>query len=238
MVRDAAQALFPSTRWSRVLLAQRDPARVREVLEELVRPRWKALYVLARQRLAPMDAEDAVQSFLARLVSAPPEEAFVRRLDPEQGSLRAYLKAAFARHLINLRASELAQKRGGGARAQALHDIEEQLSSGALTPEQLFERAWAASLFGETLLALEAEFTSGARRGPFELVQQVLAFGNTESYEVLATRYGMSLPQLKAFIHRTKRRFRSLLEERVTRTLAEGDDVETEIGQLLESLAS
>jgi DNA-directed RNA polymerase specialized sigma24 family protein len=229
--------LFPSTRWSRVLLAQREPARAREVLEELVRPRWKALYVLARQRLAPADAEDAVQSFLARLVSAPAQEGFMRRLDPEQGSLRAYLKASFRRHLSNLQASELAQKRGAGVEPAALHELEDQLSSAARSPEQLFERAWAASLFGEALSALEAEFASGARSGPFELVRQVLAFGNTDSYEVLAARYDMSLPQLKAFIHRTKRRFRGLLEERVARTLGEGESVEQEIGALLKALA-
>ena len=32
-------------------------------------PRWKALYVLARKRgLAPAEAEDAVQGFLARMI--------------------------------------------------------------------------------------------------------------------------------------------------------------------------
>src|SRR5262245_38315716 len=109
------EALFPSTRWTLVLAAKSDPALRRDVMRELVSGRWTALYVLARKHeLSPSAAEDAVQSFLLRVVEDGVEGNLVERLDPTRGSLRAYLKTAFRRHLANLRVHERADKRGGG----------------------------------------------------------------------------------------------------------------------------
>ena len=48
----------------------------------------------------------------------------------------------------------------------------------------------------------------------------------------------MTVPQLKSFVHRAKARFRQLLRARVADTMAEGDDVDAELGALLEALAA
>lgn len=224
--------LFPSTHWTRVIAAQRDPALSATVLAELVRPRWKPLYVLARKhQLSKEAAEDAVQSFLERLLDSGDD--LVARLDPEKGSLRAYLKTAFRHHLSNLGARERSEKRGAGVRPADLAELEAVLASDELAPDALFERAWAASVFAESLAALEAEFNSGLRRGPFEVLRELFAFGSTASYEELAARNGMSLSQLKAFVHRAKLRFRALFREHVQRTLGEGEDLDAEVKRLL-----
>jgi RNA polymerase sigma-70 factor (ECF subfamily) len=82
-----------------VLAARDRPEERRRALEELVAPRWKPLYVLARKHGLPAaEAEDAVQSFLARLI----EGDLLARLDPGRGRLRAFLRAAFHNHLVNL----------------------------------------------------------------------------------------------------------------------------------------
>jgi DNA-directed RNA polymerase specialized sigma24 family protein len=225
-------ALFPSTHWTRVIAAQNDPALSAAVLAELVRPRWKPLYVLARKHgLSKEAAEDAVQSFVERLLDS--NEGLVARLDPKKGSLRSYLKTAFRHHLTNLHTHERAEKRGSGARVEDLTELEAVLASRDASPDQAFERAWAASVFAESLAALEAEFAAGARRGPFEVLRELFSFGDTASYAELATRHGMTVPQLKAFVHRAKLRFRALFRDRVRRTLAEGDDVDAEVKRLL-----
>jgi RNA polymerase sigma-70 factor (ECF subfamily) len=225
-------ALFPSTHWTRVIAAQRDPALSAAVLAELVRPRWKPLYVLARKhQLSKEAAEDAVQSFLERLLDS--SEGLVSRLDPQKGSLRAYLKTAFRHHLTNLNERDRAEKRGSGVRPADLADLEAVLASPEASPDQAFERAWAASVFAESLAALEAEFGAGERRGPFEVLRELFSFGTTASYEELAARHGMTVPQLKAFVHRAKLRFRALFRDRVRRTLAEGEDVDAEVKRLL-----
>jgi DNA-directed RNA polymerase specialized sigma24 family protein len=227
------QGLFPATRWTLVLAARERPEQRRAALESLVAPRWKALYVLARKRgLAPAEAEDAVQGFLARLI----EGDLLSKLDPARGRLRAYLKTAFHHHLVNLHEHRQAQKRGG---PQASFDeVEALVASPAPSPEALFDRAWALQLFEEALAVIERELAAGERRGPFEVLRELFRFGETAPYPELAAKHGMTVPQLKSFVHRAKGRFRQVLRARVADTVAEGDDVDAELGALLEALAA
>ena len=230
-----APGLFPSTRWTLVLAARERPEERRRALEELVTPRWKALYVLARkQGLAAPEAEDAVQGFLTRLI----EGDLLAKLDPARGRLRAYLRTAFHHHLVNLHEHGRAAKRDAG-KAASLDDVEALLASPAPSPDALFDRAWALQLFEDALAAMEAELARGERRGPFEVLRELFRFGETATpYPELAARHGMSVPQLKSFVHRSKARFRQLLRARVADTVVEGDDVDAELGTLLEALAA
>jgi RNA polymerase sigma factor (sigma-70 family) len=223
-------ALFPPTRWTRVLAARERPEERRAALEELVAPRWRALYVLARKRGLPAaEAEDAVQGFLAHLI----EGDLLARLDPQRGRLRSFLRTAFHHHLVNLHAEAQAARRGGGTRTLPWEEAEA-LVSGSSSPEALFDRAWALQVFEEALGELEREH----RRGPFEVLRELFRFGETAPYEELAARHGMSVPQLKSFVHRSKARFREVLRARVADTMIEGDDVDGEVRTLLEALAA
>jgi RNA polymerase sigma factor (sigma-70 family) len=227
--------LFPETRWTLVLAAQRDPEQRRRALEELVRPRWRALYVLARKLgLGPSEAEDAVQSFLTRLV----EGDLLERLDPEKGRLRSYLKTSFRHHLQNLGEFQQAAKRGGKARLEELSELEALVQSSSPSPEALFDRAWAFQLFQEALAELEREFISGERSGPFEVLKGLFAFGDATPYAELAAQHGMSVPQLKAFVHRARARLRVLLCARAADTLADSGQPEDEIRALLKVMAA
>jgi RNA polymerase sigma-70 factor (ECF subfamily) len=232
---DQKPGLFPETRWTLVLAARNDPARRRRALEELVRPRWRPLYILARKYgLAATAAEDAVQSFLARLL----EGDLLQRLDPGKGKLRAYLKTAFKHHLENVREMERAAKRGGGVAHAELQELENLLRSPAPSAEELFDRTWASELFREALADLEREYKSGERSGPFEVLSELFGFGSTKPYAELAEIHGMSVPQLKAFVHRARLRFRKLLETRVANTLPEGANVEEELAELLKVMTT
>jgi RNA polymerase sigma-70 factor (ECF subfamily) len=227
--------LFPETRWTLVLAARLDPEKRRPALEQLVRPRWKALYVLARkQGLAPAEAEDAVQGFVTRLL----EGDVLERLDPGKGRLRSYLRTAFRHYLTSQRQEERAQKRGGGDRPADLADVEAWLASPDASPDVLFDRAWALALFSEALSELEREYTSGARRGPFEVVRELFQFGAAPPYAELSQRHQMSVPQLKAFVHRARLRFRELLRQRVAETLTDVDDADAELAALFGVMAA
>ncbi len=231
----AAAGLFPETRWTLVLAARQDPQRRAEALDALVRPRWKALYVVARKNgLLPSAAEDAVQGFVARLL----EGDVLDRLDPEKGTLRAYLRTAFRHYLSSLRQEERAQKRGSGASLSDLSDVEAWLASSEASPDALFDRAWALSLFADALSELEQEYTSGARRGPFQVVKELFQFGSAPAYGELAERHGMSVPQLKSFVHRARLRFRELLKERVADTLPDAANADEELASLLGALSA
>lgn len=207
---DARGGLFPETRWTLILAARLDPQKHRRALEALLRPRWKALYVLARkQGLGLSEAEDAVQGFIACLL----EGDVLERLDPGKGRLRSYLRTAFRHYLANARQEARAQKRGGGVASVDWDDAEQWLASSEQSPDVLFDRAWALELFAAALGELEREYASGARRGPFEVVRELFQFGAAPPYAELAERHGMSVPQLKAFVHRARLRFRELLRQ-------------------------
>jgi DNA-directed RNA polymerase specialized sigma24 family protein len=230
-----APGLFPETRWTLVLAARQDPKKRAAALESLVRPRWKALYVVARKHgLLPSEAEDAVQGFIARLL----EGDVLERLDPGKGRLRSYLRTAFRHYLTSLREEEQAQKRGGGEKPADLADVEAWVASPADSPDVLFDRAWALSLFAEALDELEREYVSGARKGPFEVVRELFQFGAAPPYAELAARHGMSIPQLKAFVHRARLRFRELLRQRVAETLPDAADADDELAALLGVMAA
>jgi hypothetical protein len=48
----------------------------------------------------------------------------------------------------------------------------------------------------------------------------------------------MSLPQFKAFLHRTRERFRDLVRQEVMETIHDPNEVDLEIGELIRILAS
>jgi RNA polymerase sigma-70 factor (ECF subfamily) len=226
---------FPETRWTRIVAARDRPDLRRQVLDELCATRWQPLYVHLRKQGLPRErAEDVVQGFLVHLL----ERDFLARLDPGRGRLRAYLKAALAHYQANLHAEESAQKRGGGARALAFDDVEALVPAAPDDPAAAFDREWALALFEGALAQLEAELASGARRGPVAVVRQLFRLGAAPAYETLAAEHGMSVPQLKSFVHRARGRFRALLLARVADTVQTPAEAEAELGDLLRALAA
>ena len=230
-----APGQFPETRWTLVLAARSNPAQRRAALEALVRPRWRALYAVARaQGLAPADAEDAVQGFVTHIL----EGDLLERVDPGKGRLRSYLRTAFKNFIANVRQEARAAKRGGGRARQDVAEVEAWLASPLPSPDVLFDRAGALELFGDALKALEGEFEQGQRRGPFEVLRDLFQFGTAPPYPELALRYEMSVPQLKAFVHRARGRFRELLRQRVAETLDNPSDADDELALLLQAMAA
>jgi RNA polymerase sigma-70 factor (ECF subfamily) len=223
---------FPTTRWSLVLAARGDRAAHRRALEELLRDYWKPLYLFARYGgLAPTDAEDAVQGLFAKLL----DKEFLAGLDPDKGRLRNYLKAAMRHYLRDLHDRAVAVKRGGAERPL---DIDGATAERALarlagdSPEVAYERSWAMQLLDNAFEKLRAEFADGKRGGPFELVERYFSLDELVAQDELAPRFGMTVPQLKSFLHRARGRFRALVEEEVAATVERAEDVDAELGYL------
>lgn len=231
---DPAASEFPTTRWTLILQGRETAARRRELLSALLRDYWRPLYVYLRRRgLAPAEAEDAVQGFAVRLLETDP----LVRLDPARGRLRAYLKTALQHHVQNLHARDAADRRGGGAKVVPLDpELAERLASDAPEgAEEAFQRAWAASVFERALTALREEYERDGRRGPFDLIASYFQGKELGSYAELSARHGMSVPQLKSFLHRARTRFRELVRAEVADTVAEAE-VDAEMQELLRAL--
>lgn len=227
---------FPRTRWTLVLSSREDPGARRAALEELLGACWKPLYHCARRRgLAVEAAKDAVQGLFAQLL----ERDFLSKLEPGKGTMRSYLKAALQHYLINEHESAAAAKRGGGAAPRPLEfDLAERDLAGAPpAPDDAFEREWATGVMERSIEALRREFEEGERRGPFDLVLRFFRFGEAPSYEEAAAQSGMSLSQLKAFLHRARVRFRQIVRREVAQTVADPAEVDVELEHLLRVLS-
>jgi RNA polymerase sigma-70 factor (ECF subfamily) len=227
--------VFPETRWTRIVAARDQPELRRQVLGELCATRWQPLYVHLRKKGLPADrAQDVVQGFLVHLL----ERDFLQRLDPGRGRLRGYLKTGLEHYLVNMYEHEAAQKRGGGVRALAFDDVEAGIPAAPDDPAAAYDREWALRLFEGALGELEAELASGARRGPVEVVRALFRFGEAPPFETLAAQHGMTLSQLKSFVHRARGRFRALLLARIADTVSSPAEAEAELAELLRVLAA
>lgn len=226
---------FPETRWTRIVAARERPDDRRALLGELCATRWRPLYLhLRKEGLSRDRAEDVVQGFLVHLL----ERDFLARLDPGRGRLRAYLKTALGHYLVNLHDQESAAKRGGGARALAFDEVEAFVAAAPDDPAAAFDREWALATFEGALGDLEAELASGQRRGPVAVVRQLFRFGEAPPYETLAAEHDMTVPQLKSFVHRARRRLCELLLARVADTVQTPDEAEAELGELMRALGT
>ena len=107
------------------------------------------------------------------------------------------------------------------------------------TPETLFERRWALTVVDGLLADLRAQWTAQGRASEFdELKECLLGQAPAGGYAAMAARLGMSEGAVKVAVHRLRRRFQSLLRQRVAETVEDGRDVDDEIRHLIQALSA
>ena len=228
---------FPQTRWTLIRASREGLESRRLALEELLAAYWKPLYFFVRRKgLSVECAKDAVQGFFLHLM----EGDVFSRLDGGKGSFRAYLRTAMSHYLANLYESQSAQKRGGGIKIVALdfEAAERDVAETAASPEAAFDREWALSVMERSLGRLRQEFDSGIRSGPFHIFEKSFRLGETPSYDTAAAECSMSVVQFKAFLHRTRVRFRDLVRQEVSQTVTDEREAEAEIAELFKALSA
>jgi RNA polymerase sigma-70 factor (ECF subfamily) len=235
---------FLTTRWSLVRRAgDEDPARARAALEELCASYWYPLWAFARRAgLDAHAAEDLVQDFLARLVARDA----LARLAPEGGRFRSFLRVALRNHIASARASERAERRGGGAvrRFVDLDEGERRLAAETpdpateSAPERAFERAWALEVLARALGALRREYEADGRGALVETLLPALQGEDGPALRAAAReRLALEPGALRVALHRLRARFRERLVAEVRETVDDPAEVEAELGALLGALA-
>lgn len=229
---------FATTRWSIVLAARHENAvESKQALETLCRAYWYPLYAYARRDgRAAHDAQDLTQEFFARLL----EKDWLRAAGPENGRFRTFLLVAMKRFLVNEWHKNASQKRGGHITHVPL-DADEAERRFAAEPElaadAIFERRWAMTLLEQTLTALEAEFTATGKSADFQALKHCLTTERGSiSYAELAAKTGSNEGAARVAVHRLRKRFRELFRENIIATLADGEDVETELRHVVAAL--
>jgi RNA polymerase sigma factor (sigma-70 family) len=233
---------FAATRWTVVLTAGHGSSpQAGRALEELCRTYWYPLYAYVRRRgHNPQEAEDLTQEFFARLLA----RNYLADVDREKGKFRSFLLASLKHFLANEWDRAQAQKRGGGQPHLSL-DIQSAETryrsepADELTPEKLLERQWALALLDQVLARLQAEFVADGKEKQFDELKVWLTEGTgATSYAAVAARLGTTEGAAKAAVHRLRRRYRELLREEISHTVATPAEIEEEIRHLFAAFAS
>jgi RNA polymerase sigma-70 factor (ECF subfamily) len=231
-----ATASFPTTHWSLVIQAgspASSPARA--ALEELCSVYWYPLYAFIRRKGNDADrALDLTQDFFARLF----ERDILDSVDQGRGRFRSFLRAACKNFLIDrwrkkpeVSTASISIDARTAERRYVIEPVDE------MTPERLFDRAWAFTLLDRVLALLAAEYAETGRAEFFDQLKVVLTEGKGAVRAAeLAERLNMSESAVNTAIHRMRKRYREILQEQIAATLDDPSEMDDEIRSLFDAI--
>ena len=233
----APSGAFTATHWS-VVLAAADQERpeAAQALETLCRTYWYPLYAFVRrQGQSPEDAQDLTQDFFAHLLA----KGFPCGATPTRGKFRSFLLVSLRHFLLDQHRRADAAKRGGGQTVISLdvHRAEERFGGEpehGLTPEKLYERAWAMTLLDRAQSRLREEYAAAGKAHLYERLQAFpLAGKSDQPFEQASAEFGMTVSALKSAVHRMRSRYRELVREEVAHTVADPSELQDEARYLI-----
>lgn len=209
-------------------------------LEELCGTYWFPLYAyVRRQGYSREDAEDLTQSFFARFL----QKNYLEKLSAEHGRFRAFLIASLKHFLANEWDRSNRLKRGGGIAnlsldwqdADARYHID---PADDLSPDKIFDRAWAVTLLERVISRLRDENAVEGKVVAFDRLKPFLTVGKNEiPYAKAAVELCMTEGAIRVAVHRLRRRYRELLRDEIGQTLSDPAQVDEEIRTLFSAFA-
>jgi RNA polymerase sigma factor (sigma-70 family) len=219
----AGRPNFVTTQWGLATNASVEgAAEARSALEALYCTYCYPIYAFIRRRgYSPQDAQDLTQDFFVHLM----EKGTLARADRQRGRFRSFLLGALDHFLAHAAERARARKRGGDCQLVYLDDDAAENSyqlaaPKGMTAERIFEARWAATLIEAALVRLRCEFQSQGNDRCFVALQCFLLGEEEASYQQVADRLGLSLGAVKTVIHRMRSRYRALVRDEVSRTVA------------------
>ena len=209
-------------------------------LAELCQLYWFPLYGFVRRSgKSREEAEDLTQGFFAQLLRL---DTF-SRADAAKGKLRTFLLKALKDHLAHERDRQNAQKRGGGIPTISLDldwaedQFKVEPADPAADPERQFERRWAIALLTDTFAQLESEYTSKGKAELYHALQPHLMQDAGSPLAEIASQLGMREGALKVAAHRLRQRFKKIFRQNIADTLADNEDLDTELRAITAALS-
>ena len=228
-----------STHWSAVLAAGRPGSpQAAAAMEELCRSYWYPLYAYIRRRGYQVEeAQDLTQAFFAGII----ENHWLKSADPQRGRFRSFLLGAMNHFLAKHWRQAHTLKRGGGKTFVSLDDTAEGRyaleAASDLTPEKIYERRWAWSLFERAVGRLREQYAAAGKAELYDALKGFLTEDVDEGdYARLAAELDMTSGAVTTAVHRLRDRCRELVREEVAHTVADPAEVEDEMRSLLAAL--
>ena len=135
------------------------------------------------------------------------------------------------------------QKRGGGAAPLSLdwQDAETRYQiapADNFSPDKLYDRAWAVVVLERVITRLRGECQADGKAVLYEQLKPCLMVGKSEiPYAGAAAELKISEGAVRVAVHRMRRRYRELLRDEITRTLAHPAQADEELQALFSALA-
>ena len=162
-------------------------------------------------------------------------------LDAGAGAVRSYLLTAFQNYLVSQKRRQRAEKRGGseaihrsggtGARGAVAGD------GGGTAPERAYDLRWAQQTMRRAVDRVAEDYRRAGSGAMFEAMRPALFGEETAGLEELAQRFGITAGGVGAAVFRLRAKFRSVLRDEVSETVAAPEEVDGEIHYLLTLLA-
>lgn len=228
---------FTATHWTQITLAARDDEtpEAREALETLCLRYWPAIYgFLRRRRHDPAEAEDLTQGFFVHLLDGKT----LARADRTRGRFRSFLLGALRRFLADEQRRNGALKRGRGKVVEGMDfDGEEagylEEADPALTPDEVYDRRWAATVLEAAFAELEREFLESGQAERFGILKRFLAEEAADGdYAAEADRLGVAPRTVSSLVARFRERYRELVRRHVLTTVDGPDEIDAEFREL------
>jgi hypothetical protein len=226
---------FPATHRSVLERIRSADERERRVaFGDLAEGYWRPSYHYLRLhwRLAPPEAEDAVQAFFTSAF----EKRYLERYDPSKARFRTFLRVCLDRYVQNLQQAERADKRGGAAMhlpldvAGAEREIARSADAArwrqAAAPDldRLFHDETIRTLFARTVDAMQRAFAAEGRQAVFDVFERHdLTPSPGATYASIAAGCDLTVFQVTNYLHAARRRFRDLALDHL-RALAATDE--------------
>ncbi len=231
---------FPETVWSSLLGAAGPATPEREAaLNDLALVYWRPVYKFIRTagKATIEDAKDLTQEFFGYLV----EGDVLSRYDRTQARFRTFLKGVLRNFLSVERRDAGRLKRGGGKvvvslDVQSLETAEFLAERGRSSPEQVFDRQWAAEVLAESLAELRRQLGAEDRAANLKVYEAwngIDGAGEAPTYASIGRAFGLSEQQVKDHLAYARERLEKIIRDRLARRVTSACELSDEIRDLL-----
>jgi DNA-directed RNA polymerase specialized sigma24 family protein len=244
MAEKSGRGCFPTTDWG--LLADvrgNGPAAKLAALDILIRRYWKPVFLFLRHSGSPDEsAKDSTQAFFADWIDG---DAFAKA-DERKGRFRSFMLTCLKRFVSNEHRAAHAQKRGP---PEGLLSLDELMSNPDMpfepahnmTPEAIFQKAWAAEVVRRVLKHLEIECNRTGKTAHFDIfsrriISPILDGSPEPSMADLGREHGFTEKQASNYLLTAKRAYQRLLQEEIRLYASSETEVASEILELFSIL--
>jgi RNA polymerase sigma-70 factor (ECF subfamily) len=185
------------------------------------------------------EAKDLTQDFFLRFI----DRGFLQHLRHQRGKFRSFLLTFVKHFLMEQRGKAQAQKRGGGATIISMDQVMEEGSFlheavDHFSPDQVFERRWAQTVFQVALNRLREEYVQSGRGSLFDLLKDFQPReAGALSYAEIGAKFEMTEAAVKSAVQRMRQRHREILREEIAHTVTSPHEIDGEIRHLREVLS-